>query len=182
MIFGLFLDRDGTIIEHVPYLSDPEQVRLLPGAKEALHKALNMGYRLYLFTNQSGIGRGYYSMEQAEACNTRMIELLDLPKPGFYSICIAPETPEEPHVYRKPSPKFIQESIEEHILDPQNSYMVGDSIKDVEAGIRAGIQSVFVHNPTLPEEEALPEKYQGKIPEYNDLTAFVATLPRAPGH
>lgn len=182
MIYGLFLDRDGTLIEHIPYLSDPKQVRLLPGAKEALHKALQLGYRLYLFTNQSGIGRGYFSMEEAEACNARMIELLDLPQPGFSSICIAPESPQAPPVYRKPSPKFIQESIASHQLDPQHSYMVGDSIKDVEAGLRAGIQSVFIHNPSLPEEESLPEKYENKILKYNDLASFIATLPRAPSH
>lgn len=182
MIYALFLDRDGTLIEHVPYLSDPAQVRLLPGAKKALHEALRKGYRLYLFTNQSGIGRGYFSMEQAEVCNQRMIELLELPEPGFSSICVAPEAPSQPRVYRKPSPKFIHESIESHTLDPQNSYMVGDSIKDVEAGIKAGIQSVFIHNPTLPEDEGLPQDLQGNIPEYNDLASFVATLPRAPGY
>ena len=75
---ALFLDRDGTIIRDMGYLSDPDGVELLDGAKEALQRVC-ASHHLYLFTNQSGIGRGYYTLEQAQAVNARMMELLALP-------------------------------------------------------------------------------------------------------
>ncbi|GAB4286954.1 MAG: hypothetical protein CME32_29460 [Gimesia sp.] len=173
---GVFLDRDGTLIEHVPYLSDPKAVKLLPGASEALKALQALGYKLFLFTNQSGVGRGYFTMDAVHACNDKMFDLLGIPKADFANICIAPEAPDAPTVYRKPSPKFIHEMIEAHKLDPQACYMIGDSVKDIEAGIRAGIHSVFINNPTLPEGEGLNENHIGKVARYPNLKAFVDSL------
>ena len=143
MTAALFLDRDDTIIGDEGYMSDPAQIRLLPGVGEALRNAAHV-FRLYLITNQSGIGRGFYSMEQAVACNDRLIELLKLPSPGFHGICIAPETPDDPQVYRKPSPKYILEMIKRDGLDPNRCYMIGDRTSDLESGINAGIESILV--------------------------------------
>ncbi|HLP25150.1 MAG TPA: HAD-IIIA family hydrolase, partial [Acidobacteriota bacterium] len=75
---GLFLDRDGTIIHDRDYLCDPAGVELIPGAATALHRARELGYQLFLFTNQSGIGRGYHTIEHTHRCNARMEELLAL--------------------------------------------------------------------------------------------------------
>lgn len=137
---AIFLDRDGTIIEHIPYLHDPEGVRLVAGAAAALRAALEEGFQLFLFTNQSGVGRGMFGMEAVEACNARMLELLDLPAPGFTATCIAPEAPDAPVRYRKPSPRFIEETIREHALDPANCWMIGDSDADRLAARNAGIR------------------------------------------
>lgn len=76
---ALFLDRDGTIIADKHYLADPAGVELLPGAREALHGFLADGWRLFLFTNQSGVGHGLFTLEDARRCNARMDELLGLP-------------------------------------------------------------------------------------------------------
>ena len=141
---ALFLDRDGTIIEHIPYLHDPTEVRLLPHVREALREALTADFRLFLFTNQSGVGRGMFDMEAVEACNRRMLDLLDLPEPGFTRICVAPEAPDAETVYRKPNPRFIDEMIEAYDLDRRTCWMIGDSDCDRLAAENAGIHSIQV--------------------------------------
>jgi D-glycero-D-manno-heptose 1,7-bisphosphate phosphatase len=123
---ALILDRDGTLIEHVPYLSDPAEVRLLPGVREALQIARDAGVRLFMHSNQSGIGRGMFAMSDVVACNQRLIELLDMGPAPFEKICTAPEAPDQPSVYRKPSPRFAQEIIDEYALHPAAVWYLGD--------------------------------------------------------
>ncbi len=141
---ALFLDRDGTLIIDKHYLADPAGVELIPGVADALQRAKDLGYALFLFTNQSGIARGYYTLDDVVRCNVRMEELLRLPSPLFTDICIATEGPEDPQQYRKPSPRFILESIARHGLDPHQCWMVGDREGDIDAGLNANIRSVAV--------------------------------------
>lgn len=151
---ALFLDRDDTLVYDDGYMSRPEQIRLLPGVSDALRKASAV-FRLYLVTNQSGIGRGFYTLAEAEACNRRLLELLALPKPGFSGICIAPERPEDPSKYRKPSPAYLTESIERDALDKARCYMIGDKTSDLECGLNAGVQALLVGKGTgAPRQDA----------------------------
>ena len=138
---GLFLDRDGTIIHDVDHIRRPEDVRLIDGAKEALHACLKSGYKLFISTNQSGIGRGYFTEKDFHAVHARMCELLALPEPGFLDMKFAPERPDQPSLYRKPSPRFIHEMVARHDLDASRSWMVGDRKSDWEAGLNAGIRA-----------------------------------------
>ena len=142
---ALFLDRDGTLIVHRPYLSNPAEVELLPGVGEVLARAIKDGFLLFLFTNQSGVGRGLFSMRDVEACNERLFELLRLPRPGFTEVCVAPESPHEPSRYRKPSPNFVLEMITKYHLSSHDSWMIGDSMSDVHAGLNAGIRAALVN-------------------------------------
>lgn len=141
---AVFLDRDGTLIENRHYLASPEGVALLPGVREGLARVRDAGAKLFLFTNQSGVGRGYFTLADVEAQNRRMLELLDLGDDLFARICIAPERPDEPAVYRKPSPRFIHEMLAEHALPAEAAWMVGDSPSDWEAGINAGIRTAAI--------------------------------------
>lgn len=141
---ALFLDRDGTLIEHVPYLHDPAGVVLLPGVREALLRAKEASIQLFLFTNQSGVGRGLFSLTDVEAVNGRMLDLLGLGSNLFTAICIAPERPDEPSAYRKPSPRFIKETLALHGIDRDAAWMLGDSAVDWEAGRNAGIHVAAV--------------------------------------
>lgn len=147
---ALFLDRDGTLIVHRPYLADPAGVELLPGVRETLHRALADGYLLFLFSNQSGVGRGYFTLDDVHRCNARMLELLKLPFGGFDDICIAPERPDEPSRYRKPSPRFISEMIARYSLRSDQTWMIGDAPSDVEAGLAAGVGAVLVGSKIQP--------------------------------
>ncbi len=172
---ALFLDRDGTLILDKHYLADPAGVEMIPGTTAALQRARELGYLLFLFTNQSGIGRGYHSLTDAEACNRRMLELIDLGEDLFTEICIAPESSEQPSIYRKPSPRFILESITKHGLDPAQSWMVGDRESDLEAGLNAGINSAAVCTGKYNAAE-----WHANLPTgatlHNGLASFVGTL------
>lgn len=149
---AVFLDRDGTLIEHVHYLYQPDQVVIRPGTGEALRRLQSAGTRLFLFTNQSGISRGLFSMADAEAVNRRMLEILDLGPDLFTAVCVAPELPEDEPVYRKPSPRFIQEMLAKHEVPRAKAWMVGDSPVDWEAGINAGVQvAAVVPDPLNPK-------------------------------
>jgi len=172
---ALFLDRDGTLIVDKVYLADPAGVELIPGATEGLRRARALGYRLFLFTNQSGIGRGLHTIADTHRVNARMEELLGLPPPVFDAICIAPEAPGQPVVYRKPSPKFILEMIELHALDPAHCWMVGDSAADIGAAHAAGIRAVAVRTGKVAPDTLL-EVVEKKVPVFADFAAFAATL------
>jgi D-glycero-D-manno-heptose 1,7-bisphosphate phosphatase len=172
---ALFLDRDGTLILDKNYLSDPAGVELIAGAADALQRARSLGYRLFLFTNQSGIARGLHTLDDVLRCNTRMEELLGLPLPIFTDICIATEGPDEPPRYRKPSPRFILESIARHALDSRHCWMVGDREGDIDAGLNAGINAAAVctgkHDAAAWAAIGRP-----RVPVFPSIVEFVASL------
>ena len=141
---AVFLDRDGTLIENRHYLASPEGVALLPGVREAVCRLRAAGCRLFLFTNQSGIGRGYFTLADVEAQHRRLVDLLGLGPDVFTGICVAPERPDEPSLYRKPSPRFIHEMLAAHSLPANAAWMVGDSPADWEAGLNAGIGAAAI--------------------------------------
>ena len=172
---ALFLDRDDTLVRDAGYMSRPEQIELLPGVAEALRDARAAGFRLYLVTNQSGIGRGYYTMADALACNRRLEELLGV---GFDGICIAPERPDEPSRYRKPSPAYLLERIAEDGLDPDASWMVGDKVSDLECGLAAGVRAALVARGSAgaPREDAAAFAAARGIPVFDSFPAFVRDL------
>lgn len=170
---ALFLDRDGTLIEDIPYLHTIDKIKLLPGTIEALALAKKAQYHLFLFTNQSGIGRGYYSLDAAHHCNQALIDAIGLGADIFDAICIAPERPDEVPIYRKPSPKFILEMLDAHQLSPQHSYMVGDRCSDAEAALKANIQAIRVETgePISPQEKDW--LVQGKLKCFPDFLSFI---------
>ena len=172
---ALFLDRDGTLIVDKVYLADPAGVELIPGAAGALRQARALGYKLFLFTNQSGIGRGYHTLEDTHRVNARLEELLGPPRPAFDGICIAPEAPDQPAIYRKPSPKYILEMVAQHSLDPVQCYMVGDSAADIQTARNAGIHAVVVRTGKV-DPDTLPEVARHHVPVFASFAAFVDTL------
>jgi D-glycero-D-manno-heptose 1,7-bisphosphate phosphatase len=172
---ALFLDRDGTLIVDKVYLSDPAGVELIPGAAEGLRRARSLGFKLFLFTNQSGIGRGLHTIEDTHRVNARMVEMLGLPAPVFDGICIAPEAPGKPSAYRKPSPRFIQETVAAHGLDPAGCWMVGDSVADVGAALAAGISAAAVRTGKVAPE-SIPGVAEGDVPVFDTFGAFAAAL------
>ncbi|RRJ99807.1 HAD-IIIA family hydrolase [Opitutaceae bacterium TAV3] len=145
---ALILDRDGTLIEHVPYLHKPDDIRLLPGVAAALRAAQHAGIQLFLHTNQSGVARGMFNLDAVHACNDRLIALLDLGPRPFERICIAPEGPDapldSPNVYRKPSPRFAHEIMHDYQLQPHEICYIGDRGSDLATAHAAGTRGVGV--------------------------------------
>jgi D-glycero-D-manno-heptose 1,7-bisphosphate phosphatase len=172
---ALFIDRDGTLIVDKVYLADPAGVELLPGAAEGLRRALALGYRLFLFTNQSGIGRGFHTHEDTHRVNARMLELFGLGANLFDEICIAPEAPGQPSLYRKPSPRFITETIAKVGLNPRGCWMVGDSAADIGAALAAGINAAAVRTGKV-DPQSIAEVASGRVPVFDDFGAFAASL------
>ena len=172
---ALFLDRDGTLILDKHYLADPAGVELIPGVAPALARARALGYQLFILTNQSGIGRGLYTLDDVHRCNDRMDELLGLPRPIFDDICIVPEAPDQPSLYRKPSPLYLVETIARHHLDPAHCWMIGDRESDIHAGLAANIHAVAVctgkHDAAGWAALARPD-----VRIFPSLVEFVATL------
>lgn len=141
---AIFLDRDGTIIDYVPYLSDPEQVRLIPGAGESLSAFASAGYRLVLITNQSGIGRGYYSEKDFEAVNARMAELLAGYDVVLDHIDFCPHTPENNCLCRKPATGMGESAAAKLGISLTSSFMIGDNRSDIEFGRAINATTVLV--------------------------------------
>ncbi|HXG48687.1 MAG TPA: HAD family hydrolase [Methylomirabilota bacterium] len=137
---AVFLDRDGTINVDKNYLSDPSQFELLPGAAEALRRLQDAGYLLFVVTNQSGIGRGYYSVDDMHRVNERMCAELAAAGVRFAKIYYAPEPPDLPSRGRKPSPQFLFDARDEFGVDLGRSFMIGDKLIDVECGRNAGVK------------------------------------------
>ena len=140
MTRAVFLDRDGTIIEDKDYLSDPEQVVILPGAASALSRLQDAGFKLFIVSNQSGIGRGYYTMEDMHRVNARLLEELGRHGVHIEKNYFAPEAPEQPSRGRKPSPQFLFDARDEFGIDLSESYMIGDKLTDLECGWNAGVK------------------------------------------
>lgn len=178
---ALFLDRDGTLIHDRDYLFDPAGVELIPGVAAALATARRLGYRLFIHTNQSGIARGLYAMDAVIRCNDRMDELLGLPRPIFDAICISPEGPADPVMYRKPSPRFVQETVARYRLDPKRCWMIGDRESDIRAGLNAGIRAAAVCTGKL-DAAGWAKVLPAEVPVYPGLAELVAALPAAADH
>lgn len=171
---ALILDRDGTLIEHVPYLSDPARMVLLPGVQEGLDLARRSGAKLFLHTNQSGVGRGFFTMREVELCNGRLIEMLG---DVFTAICCAPEAPGQPSAYRKPSPTFASEVMAAHGLAAGEICYVGDRGSDLATAAAAGTLGVGVAtglDDLSSELEALG--FGGRFPVFADFLSAMKSL------
>ena len=137
---AVFLDRDGTIVAEKNYLHLPEDVVVFPGAGAALRRLQDAGFKLFMVSNQSGVGRGYFTMADVDKVNARLGEELARDGVRFEKIYIAPEAPDAPSRGRKPSPQFLFDARDEFNLDLAQSYMVGDKLIDLECGWNAGVK------------------------------------------
>lgn len=140
----IFFDRDGTLLEERNYLSDPAQVALIPGAAEAVRMARAAGYLAVVLTNQSGVGRGYFRMQDVEAVHRRMEEMLAAEGARLDGIYICPHAPEEDCACRKPRTGLVERAALELGIDLSRSWMIGDKAADIELAANAAMKSVLV--------------------------------------
>ena len=148
---AVFLDRDGTLIEEVHYLKDPQKVQVLEGVFEALHCLIQHQIPLFIVTNQSGIGRGLIQLDEYEAVHQRLMELFSQAGIFIQKTDYCPYHPESgigPYKQdsedRKPKPGMILKACQEFSINPQNIVMVGDKMDDVFAGQNAGGKGVLL--------------------------------------
>ncbi len=128
----ILLDRDGTVIADAHYLSDPAQVALLPGAAQALARLSRAGMNLYLVTNQSGIGRGYYAEDDYQAVRRRLEELLAPHGVRFRATLHCPHAPDAGCACRKPGTGMWDSLRRDYGLRPETAVMIGDNTPDMD--------------------------------------------------
>ena len=141
---AVFLDRDGTIIEERNYLSRVEDVVIFAGAAGALACLQSAGFKLFIVSNQSGVGRGYFTLADVEQVHQYLLRELGRAGVRFEKIYIAPEAPDAPSRGRKPSPQFLVDARDEFGVDLAQSYMIGDKLIDLECGWNAGLKQCLL--------------------------------------
>ena len=171
----MFLDRDGVIIENrSDYVKSWEEVCFLPGALEALRRLSRTEYALVLVTNQSAVGRGIISLEQATEINRRVIAEIGAQGGRVDASYMCPHRPDEGCDCRKPAPGMLLQAAEELDLDLTRSYVIGDAASDVEAAWAAGVHGILVLTGLGKEQVGLLKTKGGaNCPLVADLGAAV---------
>ena len=168
---AVFLDRDGTLIEEVDFLSRVEDLRVFPYTKRALELLKASGFQLFVITNQSGIARGYYSEGAMHSIHEQMqVELGGLID-AFY---FCPHLPDAGCECRKPKLKMIDDARSSFGVDLPNSWLIGDKLLDVETARAAGMSAAMVRTGYGKSHEALLEFEPELI--VDDLLAAVIAI------
>ena len=141
---GVFLDRDGTIIQEKGYLSDPEAIELIPGVPRAIRLLNHIGLRTVVVSNQSGVARGYFPVSVVEEINKRLHVLLGQAGASLDGMYYCPHHPDGGCTCRKPEPGMLQLAAEELRVDLPSSYMVGDKADDIGVVHRVGGKGILV--------------------------------------
>ncbi|MDB6023096.1 MAG: D-glycero-D-mannoheptose,7-bisphosphate phosphatase [Pedosphaera sp.] len=178
---AVFLDRDGTLIMEKDHLHRPEDVRIFPGAGAALKQLQDAGFDLFMVTNQSGVGRRYFTMADVEKVHQHLQSELAREGVRFGKIYVAPEMPGQPSRGRKPLPQFLFDARDEFKLDLGGSYMIGDKLIDLECGWNAGVKkSLLVRTGYGAElERKSPEKLKAAVVVDDLIAAIEWILPNS---
>src|SRR4051794_25272006 len=139
---AVFLDRDGTLMTDVDYCGQPGNVRVFSGVPEALRRLKDAGYLLVVITNQSGIGRGYFTEEQYRAVEAEVLRQLGdgLLDATYY----CPHVPADKCKCRKPSADMVVRAVHDHDVDLSRSFFLGDKQSDIDCGRNAAVKTILV--------------------------------------
>jgi D-glycero-D-manno-heptose 1,7-bisphosphate phosphatase len=138
----VFIDRDDTIMADCGYCSDPKDVKVFPGVPEALRRLKSNGFKLIIITNQSGIGRGFFTVEQYRAVEAEVLRQLGNGLIEATYFC--PDVPGQQSTHRKPAPGMIIDAARDHQIDLSHSFLIGDKEIDVECAHNAGVRAIRV--------------------------------------
>lgn len=149
---AVFLDRDGTINEDVGYLAKPDDLRMIDGAAISIKRLNDAGVKVIVISNQSGVGRGYFSGDDVEAVNGRLVELLAAEGARLDGVYYCAHRPDEGCGCRKPGTGLPDKAAAEHGIDNSMSYVVGDKASDMGLAEKIGAKGVMVMTGNGPEE------------------------------
>ncbi|MGH1467680.1 MAG: D-glycero-alpha-D-manno-heptose-1,7-bisphosphate 7-phosphatase [Bdellovibrionales bacterium] len=145
---ALFLDRDDTIITNIPYMSKVEDINYLPNVFEKLKEIQDLGYKIFIVTNQSGLSRELITYKELEEIHQKITDDFSLKGLRIYKYYISPYIHKHPR--RKPGPELLLEAERDFNIDLKNSIMIGDGDRDVDAGYNAGLITCFkVKDPSF---------------------------------
>ena len=139
---AIYIDRDGTIMEDCDYCSHPKDVRVFPGVIKALRRLKSQGFKLIIITNQSGIGRGFFTLDQYRAVEAEVLRQLGdgLVDATYY----CPDAPGQHSNCRKPAPGMVLKATRDRPIDLSRSFLIGDKEVDVECAHNAGVRAIRV--------------------------------------
>jgi D-glycero-D-manno-heptose 1,7-bisphosphate phosphatase len=140
---AVFLDRDGVINEEVNYLHKIEDFKFVDGTIESLKYLQNLGYKLFIITNQSGISRGYYTTEDYEVLTSWLFEEFYKNNINISQIEYCPHSPDENCSCRKPKTGMIKNILKNHQIDLENSWLIGDKDSDIKCANNANIKNTI---------------------------------------
>jgi D-glycero-D-manno-heptose 1,7-bisphosphate phosphatase len=150
---AIFLDKDGTLLDDIPYNVDPQRMVLSRNAGEGLRLFHELGYQLIVVSNQAGIAKGYFSKEAMLTVEKRLAELLQKEQVNLHAFYYCPHHPHgsvmQYAMYcdcRKPLPGMLVQAAMDHDIDLAASWMIGDILDDVEAGNSAGCRTILLDN------------------------------------
>lgn len=141
---AVFIDRDDTVAKNVPYCSDPKDFVLFPGVPEQIRRLNDAGYLVIMITNQSGINRGYFTLETLEAIHAKMNSEIEAAGGHIDRIYFCPHRPDENCKCRKPNTQMGEEAVKDFDIDVANSFMIGDSDVDMGFGENLGCSTIRV--------------------------------------
>ena len=145
----VLFDRDGTLVRDFPYNGDPDWIRPMDGAREALDRLRAHGIRVGVITNQSAVARGLITAAQVESCNARLAELLG----PFDTVQVCPHGPDDGCACRKPAPGMVLAACDELGVDPARCVVIGDVAADTDAAAAAGAVGILVPTPVTRRSE-----------------------------
>ena len=139
---AVFLDRDGTLMHDADYCSRPDQVKIFDGAADALRRLKDAGYKVIVITNQSGIGRGFFTEKDYRAVEAEVSRQLGGGLIDATYFC--PDAPGQLSKCRKPEPGMVLQAAREHDVDLSRSFLIGDKEIDAECAHNAGVRAIRV--------------------------------------
>jgi D,D-heptose 1,7-bisphosphate phosphatase len=162
----VFIDRDGTINIDPGYISRPEDFELYPFAAQAIEILNSRGWLVVVVTNQSGIGRGYYTEETMNSIHDKMIENLAAQGAKIDGIYFCPHKPDTECDCRKPKTGMFEQAIKDLPIDTTRMVMIGDKYSDMQAGFAAGMRTIMVETGNGEEELALESDKWVRQPDF----------------
>ncbi len=174
---AVFLDRDGVIIANRDdYIKSWHEVEFLPGAIAALRRFSQSNYAVVIVTNQSAVGRGIISLQQANDINRRVVAEIRAQGGRVDACYVCPHHPDDRCVCRKPSPGLLFQASQELGLDLSESYMVGDALTDLQAARVAGVQGILVRTGRGEHQARLLGHQNDRAYIVPDLAAALAKI------
>lgn len=170
---ALFLDRDGTIIEEIPYLHKPDQLKFVDGALDIMKKAMELGYRLIVVTNQPGIGIGYYTKEDFFAVNAKMLQIASNHGVLLDKIYFCGHSKADQCSCRKPNIGMLEKGLTQMNIIRDKSIMVGDMTSDILAGKRFGCKTVLVRTGKGGSDRQFDVKADYELEGIGDLSEYL---------
>ena len=150
----IYLDRDGVINEDFGYVYKSDEFKFIDGVFEACKEFLTLGYKIVVVTNQSGIGRGYYTIDEFESLTKFMIDEFKKQQIDILKVYFCPHNPDENCTCRKPKSGMILQSLNDFSIDLENSWLVGDKLSDIECAKNGKVRNkILISNENIENDE-----------------------------